>query len=85
MRIDVTQADIDRARDLLAKNAAIRAMCCPIAEAVKRITGNWAVIVLCNTIQVAGETYKMPIEARRFVWDFDAGREVRPIQFEASR
>lgn len=57
---------------------------CPIALAMKENTGEkWEV---CNVLMWkmvdTSENYRLPSEARDFIYLFDRGEEVKPFSFE---
>lgn len=74
MRIEVNEDDIRQGEPENGDN-------CPIARAARRVTP-LAVSVGTWTINIGGQSYKLPAEASRFVEAFDAGWKVEPIIFE---
>lgn len=79
MRVEVTQEDIDRAREPFAFN-------CPIEFALLRDFG--AVSVGQSWIHVVraegdkAQCIKTPSRASRFIAAFDNDRQVKPLSFE---
>lgn len=77
MRIFVTQEDID-------KGERQKCTACPIALAASRALHQPNVLVDRFNVWVPGEERGrlMPDKAQLFVWKFDAGKRVRPFEFE---
>lgn len=77
MRVDVTQDDIDKGRPLSH-------MSCPIAHALNRRLGThdgrWAVggVHANNTFA----EIRLPIDAYRWLVDYDSGYDVEPFSFD---
>lgn len=78
MKVQVTEDDIRNG----VKSNIDR---CPIARAIRRATGQgWIVGSICATIaDSAGQRYIiLPTCAKRFVFAFDNGMDVEPLDFE---
>ena len=79
MRIEVTQ-------DLIDKGEAKDCSSCPVALAILVATGAQAVEVYATGGFLAtrrrGTEFVMPVEARQFIVDFDAGKRVAPFSFD---
>lgn len=78
MTITVTQEDID-------KGVISSCVACPIALAVGRFMPDSGFIVCANAIDFTsplGDLIHLPIEAVKFISDFDKGRPVQPFTFE---
>lgn len=75
MRIEVTQEDIDRGvRD--------QPCACALALATTRATGRNAAVGTTSIFFDLESGISLPLLARNFVRDFDAGRSVRPFSFD---
>jgi hypothetical protein len=75
VRVQETQDHIDRGRP--------GKMCdCPIALAVKELTGSESVIVTWCGITTADQNCDIPIAAKNFIKLFDLGEKVQPFDFE---
>ena len=75
MRVQVTQDHIDNGcRGLMGS--------CPIALAVRELTGANNVLVLDCGVIADGRDSGIPREAREFVRRFDNGEKVQPFDFE---
>lgn len=85
MKIEVTQQDIDKAREMVKMGLA-QSTCCPINLATERAFGDTTRTGL-GLIRVGecGDAYPLPIKAREFIKAFDSGKEVAPIEFEVTR
>lgn len=86
--LNVTQADIDKAR-IEIKNEAMPSVACPIAQALQREFPDAAEIAVgmdSGTIDMrhSPEVYEfnLPREAKRFIRTFDHKAHVKPITFE---
>ena len=66
MRIEVTQADIDKALEELAAGTTARAYCCPVAQALKRQTGKEYGVATESILTPKNKTNALPEAAR--VW-----------------
>ena len=78
MLIKVTQDDID-------KGIAHQHASCPVARACRRqIDGMFSASVICTGIYDlgTGSKYYLPNNAITFLDKFDAGKRVRPFEFE---
>ncbi len=77
MIINVTKKDIEDGQKL----TGFRAVCCPIALAVKRRTNATFTTVGVLAIHVDDRQFSTPSKAAKFIRDFDAGRPVKPMRF----
>jgi hypothetical protein len=88
MHITITQEDIDASRALLRAlwereaYAASPAALCPIARALKRVTGDVWVVGIFSTWQQGqpGPSIPLPSALFRFRLAFDAQEDVQPIE-----
>jgi hypothetical protein len=81
VKIEVTAADIRKARRLQRKGEESLAEICPIALAARRAFGGEAwVSGVINVI--SSRIFSMPEEAHQFIRDFDNGFKVLPFEFE---
>ncbi|QGJ91969.1 hypothetical protein SEA_KEELAN_4 [Gordonia phage Keelan] len=83
MRVSVTQEDIAKAN--VEVQWGLRAMKCPIAQALNRSgNGRWVVGVseISYTSADVRATYVLPDEAMDFIADYDEGLDVAPISFD---
>ena len=82
MRVEVTAKDIAEAQ---ADTRKMPAAYCPIARALNRELGTKPeaeLYVYGEHVDIGGDRYALPREARRFVDRFDAEQPVEPIAFE---
>jgi hypothetical protein len=76
MIINVTKKDIENGQMHFCT-------LCPIALAIRRARNSAKVFVGTGEVFIGDkEEIKLPAKARKFIRDFDAGREVKPIKFE---
>ena len=86
--IQITEGDIDRAKEAYTEDKIPRCMCCPIAQAIKRLTGATWISVSPNNASYTTKQGKSVVlelfeEAGHFVLRFDTafeyaqGRHVR--------
>lgn len=74
LTVRVTQGDID-------KGAAGSHCNCPIALAVKRLTGANDVSVNCDDIYFGYKIFPLPPKVSKFILSFDFHQPVKPFQF----
>jgi len=56
---------------------------CPVAVALEEATGHeWIVTSETCTYSVGSLVLALPAEVRQFIADFDAGKSVKPMEFE---
>ena len=87
MKIKMIQEDIDKANMLIQDDGNLRSHCCPVAIAVARILQNKQVVAYGSTLivnrdKVSKQIYKLSQEARTFIFRYDLGKKVLPIEFE---
>lgn len=87
MRIEVTAADIARAKEALQDPRVLRSNYCPIAQAVIRTcpdVRDVSVYGPVDFIAVDGreKSYQLPDDALKFMGDFDNGLDPAPMEFE---
>ena len=84
LKVYVRQEDINTGCLFSARN-------CPIAKALRRrrkvalVTAGYFIVNDPDSPAGWSPQYVMPKKASRFVLDFDAGKSVKPISFEAWR
>lgn len=82
IKVEVTQEDIDNGPKF------IDSMKCPVAMALKRVfnldtsVGGTNFCFYNENGVSNGNYYQLPIEAVRFILDYDGHREVKPFTFE---
>lgn len=74
INVEVTAEDIKRGIKVDCLN-------CPIALALDRC-GQPDASVSDSDVEIDGRFIRMPLDARRFVQDFDDGKPVEPFAFE---
>ena len=84
LKIEVTQADIDKASELLETTSDPVSAICPVAIAANRVMKK---PVVAGTRGIYDrrtfENYiPLPLEARTFIENFDTGVKVEPFSFE---
>ena len=88
MKITITQETIDAVRKLRVEDRdADKSFCCPVAFSLRPVFPGMD--VFCSKWQAIGinpETRKgghlnLPQEVTDFIWDFEAGRPVKPLSF----
>ena len=66
----------------IRKGKRQNAQYCPIARAIKRKTKRGDVMVDSRRVMFGWMTFEMPVRAENFIMNFDAGKPVKPFQFE---
>ena len=90
VRIDVTQEDIDRAREIVGRSAyaKTRRCCCPLASAIRRAgyaraeVGNTDTWLSKHSGDLDAPRARLPMHAICFRKSFDNGDDVLPFSFE---
>ena len=96
MKITVTKKDINKAEKLSnsLEELFIAGENCPIALAViRKFDIDYARITIredditidYDAVGKNSVNYKLPKKARKFISDFDCGKNVKPIKFEARK
>ena len=82
MDVKVTQKHIDESRKIFKKNPrATRACYCPIALALKELTGEGDVTVGLGSAFIKNKHYTLPEKAVDFIQKFDEKTPIEPIKF----
>ena len=84
--ISVTQADIDLAKVELKDNNFTRSTSCPIAQAIKRVTGKRYIVTTAGawSVQESGQNIFINNFVKHAIELFDQTGNMTPFEFEAS-
>ena len=88
-KVKLSQEDIDEGRAMCDKTGLFKSDNCPIWQAMRDCFTEkvYAFEILVGAVRVFSDGYgeeffNLPLAATDFIQDFDAGREVKPFEFE---
>lgn len=84
--VNVSQEDIDKAREECSVEGVWVACACAVAQCLQRQIDQPGLQIAVTTdygllVHIDPHWYKLPAEGKKFIQDFDAGEDVKPISF----